>query len=222
VAVGTATDPYQPIEGHYKLTRGSLEALLAGRTPVGLVTKGPMVVRDAELLAEMGRTAGCTVYMSVPSVDEDAWRALEPGTAHPLQRLRAVAKLRDAGVNAGVLMAPVVPGFTTQPAKLEATIKAIADHGAAFMGANIMYLKGGTKDHFMGFLAKEFPRLVEGYNRLYAGAYAKADYISGVRAMISVLQNRYDLRQRTRGAPAQLEAAGRTAEDQAGFDWDEG
>ena len=162
VAVGTATDPYQPIEGHYKLTRGSLEALLAGRTPVGLVTKGPMVVRDAELLAEMGRTAGCTVYMSVPSVDEDAWSALEPGTAHPLQRLRAVRKLRDAGVNAGVLMAPVVPGFTTQPAKLEATIKAIADHGAAFMGANIMYLKGGTKDHFMGFLAKEFPRLVKG------------------------------------------------------------
>jgi DNA repair photolyase len=222
VAVGTATDPYQPIEGHYKLTRGSLEALLAGRTPIGLVTKGPMVVRDAELLAEMGRTAGCTVYMSVPSVDEDAWRALEPGTAHPLQRLRAVGKLRDAGVNAGVLMAPIVPGFTTQPAKLEATVKAIADHGAAFMGANIMYLKGGTKDHFMGFLAKDFPRLVKGYNRLYAGAYAKADYISGVRAMISVLQDRYDLRRRTRAAPAHMEAAGGTAEDQAGFDWDDG
>jgi DNA repair photolyase len=160
VAVGTATDPYQPIEGHYKLTRRSLEALLAGRTPVGLVTKGPMVVRDADLLAELGRHAGCTVYLSVPSIDDDAWRALEPGTAHPLQRLRAVRTLRDAGVNAGVLMAPVVPGFTTQPAKLEATIKAIADHGAAFMGANLMYLKGGTKDHFMGFLAKEFPHMV--------------------------------------------------------------
>nr|MDP9322692.1 radical SAM protein [Acidobacteriota bacterium] len=133
VAVGTATDPYQPIEGHYKLTRGSLEALLAGRTPIGLVTKGPMVVRDADLLAEMGRRCGCTVYMSVPTVDDDAWRALEPGTAPPLQRLRAVRQLRDAGVNAGVLMAPVVPGFTTQPSKLEATIKAIADHGAAFM-----------------------------------------------------------------------------------------
>ena len=221
VAVGTATDPYQPIEGHYKLTRGSLEALLAGRTPVGLVTKGPMVVRDAELLAEMGRTAGCTVYMSVPSVDEDAWSALEPGTAHPLQRLRAVRKLRDAGVNAGVLMAPVVPGFTTQPAKLEATIKAIADHGAAFMGANIMYLKGGTKDHFMGFLAKEFPRLVEGYNRLYAGAYANADYISGVRAMISVLQDRYDLQRRTRGGPGQTELTDSAAPSaqQQGFEW---
>jgi len=196
VAVGTATDPYQPIEGHYKLTRGSLEALLASRTPIGLVTKGPMVVRDADLLAELGRRSGSTVYMSVPTVNEDAWRALEPGTAPPLQRLRAVRQLRDAGVNAGVLMAPVVPGFTTQPARIEATIKAIADHGAAFMGANLMYLKEGTRDHFMRFLSKEFPALVESYNRLYAGAYARTEYVKAVKGMIDVLQQRYDLRRR--------------------------
>ena len=196
VAVGTATDPYQPIEGHYKLTRGSLEALIAGRTPIGLVTKGPMVVRDADLLAELGRRSGCTVYMSVPTVNEDAWRALEPGTAPPLQRLRAVRQLCEAGVNAGVLMAPVVPGFTTQPARLEATIKAIADHGAAFMGANLMYLKEGTRDHFMRFLAREFPTLVDSYNRLYAGAYARNDYVTAVRGMIEVLQRRYDIRRR--------------------------
>src|SRR5262245_35228843 len=79
VAVGTATDPYQPIEGYYKLTRRSLEAFLAARTPIGVVTKGPMVVRDAQLLAEIGRAAACTVHMSVPTVDEDAWAALEPG-----------------------------------------------------------------------------------------------------------------------------------------------
>ena len=191
VAVGTATDPYQPIEGHYKLTRRSLEALIAGRTPIGLVTKGPMIVRDSDLLAELGRGAGCTVYISVPTVDEDAWRVLEPGTAHPLQRLRAVRTLRDAGINVGVLMAPVVPGFTTQPAKLEATIKAVADHGATFMGANVMYLKGGTKDHFMGFLANEFPHMVEGYHRLYAGAYARAEYVTSVRGMIAMLQARH-------------------------------
>jgi len=104
VAVGTATDPYQPIEGHYKLTRRSLEALLAGRTPIGLVTKGPMVVRDADLLADIGRRYGCTVYMSVPTVDDEAWRALEPGTAPPLQRLRAVRQLRDAGVTTMLVM----------------------------------------------------------------------------------------------------------------------
>ena len=133
-----------------------------------------MIVRDADLLAELSRVAVCTVCLSVPTVDEDAWRALEPGTAHPLQRLRAVRTLRDAGINAGVLMAPVVPGFTTQPSKLEATIKAVADHGAAFMGANVLYLKGGTKDHFMGFL----PTLSRHGRQLrpaVRGAYASPD-----------------------------------------------
>ena len=217
VAIGTATDPYQPIEGHYRLTRRSLEALLNAKTPVGLVTKGPMVVRDADLLAELSEACGSSVCISVPSIDEDAWRALEPGTAHPLQRLRAVRTLRDAGVNVGVLMAPVVPGFTTQPAKLEATIKAIADHGAAFMGANVMFLKGSTKDHFMGFLAKEFPHLVDGYHRLYAGAYAKADYTAGVRAMISVLQDRYEMKGRVRAASTQTETPAAEQPAQGGF-----
>src|SRR5215217_6866994 len=181
VALGTATDPYQPIEGHYKLTRRSLEALARARTPVGIVTKGPMIVRDVDLLVELSRVASCTVYLSVPTVDEEAWRTLEPGTAHPLQRLRAVRTLREAGVNAGVLMMPVVPGFTTQPSKLEATIKAIADHNAAFLGSNVMYLKGGTKDHFMGFLDREFPHMVKSYGRLYAGAYAAPAYVKEVR-----------------------------------------
>jgi DNA repair photolyase len=226
VAVGTATDPYQPIEGHYKLTRRSLEALLAAKTPIGLVTKGPMVVRDGEILEQLGRRAGCTVYMSVPTIDDEAWRALEPGTAPPLQRLRAVRQLRDAGVNAGVLMAPVVPGFTTQPAKLEATIKAIADHGAAFVGANLLYLKGGTKDHFMGFLQQQFPHLVASYNRLYAGAYAKSEYVKAVRGMIDVLQQRYDVRRRrSRDEESVAEDADTVEEEkaapqQAALSWD--
>jgi DNA repair photolyase len=221
VAVGTATDPYQPIEGHYKLTRGSLQALLATRTPIGLVTKGPMVVRDADVLSELGRQAGCTVYMSVPTVDEDTWAALEPGTAHPLQRLRAVRTLRAAGVNAGVLMAPVVPGFTTQPAKLEATIKAVAEHGAAFMGANVLYLKGGTKDHFLGFLEKEFPGMVDGYRRLYPGAYAPASYVAAVRQVIDSLQGRHDVRRRTTKVPSEPAAADDEPGEgeQASFEW---
>ena len=227
VALGTATDPYQPIEGHYKLTRRSLEALLAARTPVGVVTKGPMVVRDTDLLVQLGREGGCTVCVSVPTVDEDAWRSLEPGTAHPLQRLRAVRHLREAGVNAGVLMAPVVPGFTTRPSKLEATIKAVADHGAAFMGASVMYLKGGTRDHFMEFLAKEFPHMVTSYNRLYDGAYAAPDYVKSVRALINFIQQKHDVHGRmrregesaTRDSPGEAEEMEKAAPQQTAFGW---
>jgi DNA repair photolyase len=202
VAVGTATDPYQPIEGHYKLTRRSLQAFLAARTPVGVVTKGPMVVRDADLLAELSQRCQSTVCVSVPTVHEDAWAALEPGTAHPMQRLRAVRELRRAGVNAGVLMAPVVPGFTTQPARLEATIKAIADHGAAFMGANILHLKGGTRDHFLHFVSKEFPERLDGYRRMYPGAYAPKDYTETVRGLIKTLRERYNVGRRATANPA--------------------
>ena len=190
VAVGTATDPYQPIEGHYKLTRGCLEAFARGRTPIGLVTKGPMVVRDIDLLREVDRAAGCSVYVSVPSVDEDAWRSLEPGTAHPLQRLRAVRELVDAGIDAGVLMAPIVPGFTSSRSKLERTLKAIADHGARFVGCNVMHLQDGTREHFMTFLAREFPSMVPRFEKLYAKKYAPDAYRKRLKAVVKELREK--------------------------------
>jgi DNA repair photolyase len=196
VAVGTATDVYQPIEGHYKLTRRSLVALAKARTPAGVITKGPMVVRDTDVLAELSRRASCTVYVSVPTVDEDAWRILEPGTAHPMQRLRAVRELTDAGIRAGVLMNPIVPGLTSQPARLENTIKAIADHGASFMGTNLLYLKDGTRVHFIKFLEKHFPDLAAKYTRLYRGAYAPDAYAKEVRGVIRLLQKKYRVAKR--------------------------
>ena len=198
VAFGTATDPYQPIEGHYRLTRRSIEALTAGKTSIGLITKGPMVVRDRDVLADLTRAAGCTVCMSVPTVDEDAWRTLEPGTAHPLQRLRAVRELVDSGVNAGVLMAPIVPGFSSARSKLERTIKAIADHGARFVGCNVMYLQDGTRTHFMKFIEREFPSMTPGFERLYVKKYPPESYRKEVKAMVKVLQARYGLTKRER------------------------
>src|SRR6187401_2248676 len=195
-ALGTATDPYQPIEGHYKITRRALEVLIAGRTPVGIVTKGPMIVRDADLLAELSKVASCTVCLSVPTVDEEAWRALEPGTAHPLQRLRAVRILRDAGVNAGVLMAPIVPGFSSSMSKIERTSKAIADHGACFVGCNVMYLQDGTRSHFMKFIEREFPSMLPRFERLYRKKHAPEHYRSEVKAMVRVLQDRYGVARR--------------------------
>ena len=206
VAVGTATDCYQPIEGHYKLTRRSLEALCEFRNPAGVVTKGPMVVRDKDVLADLSRTAGCSVYVSVPTVDEEAWRQLEPGTAHPLQRLRAVRELVNAGVRAGVLMNPIVPGISSKPALLERTMKAIADHGAQFVGCNVMFLEGGTRDHFMRWLTQEYPQLVEGYTQLYAGKYAPASYRKEVQTVVSLLRTKYGMHTHNRdedGTPKQ-------------------
>lgn len=194
VALGTATDPYQPIEGLYRITRRTLAALVRHPTPVGLITKGTLVVRDADLLAELSRRTRCTVTFSVPTVDEDAWRALEPGTAHPRQRLVAVRRLRDAGVDTGVLMAPIVPGISSHPKKVERTLQAIADSGAAYVGSMLLHLEGGTSRHFLEFLRREYPQLAAGYGRLYAGKFASADYATRFRTVMGALQARYGLR----------------------------
>ncbi len=180
----------------YKLTRGSLEALCEHRNPTGIITKGPMIVRDRDVLQEITARAGCNVCISVPCVDEDAWRQLEPGTAHPMQRLRAVRELVDAGVHAGVLMNPIVPGITSKPALLERTVKAIADHGAQFVGCNVMFLEGGTRDHFMGWLQQAYPELVDGYQKLYARKYAPAAYRKEVSGLIATLKTKYGLQGR--------------------------
>jgi DNA repair photolyase len=201
VAVGTATDPYQPIEGHYKLTRGSLEALAAARTPIGLVTKGPMIVRDIDVLQRLTSQAACSIYMSVPSVDEDIWRELEPGTAHPMQRLKAVQRLREAGIRAGVLVNPLVPGFSTKRKSLARTLEAIADHKAAFAGMNTMYLDGGTRAHFMMFLRERHPALVARYERLYAKKYVAKNYAALVKRRFETLRNRHRLAARDRNRP---------------------
>jgi DNA repair photolyase len=196
IAVGTATDCYQPIEGHYKLTRGALEALCEHRNPAGIITKGPMIVRDKDVLADLSNRAGCSVYISVPCIDEEVWRQLEPGTAPPLQRLRAVRELADAGVRVGVLMNPIVPGISSRPALMERTMKAIADHGAHFVGCNVMYLEGGTRDHFTKWLEGEHPELVDGYRRLYARKYAPSMYRKEILAVFNALRDKYRLSRR--------------------------
>src|ERR1700730_14659853 len=228
VALGTATDPYQPIEGHYRLTRRSIEALARGRTPIGLVTKGPMVVRDRDVLMDLSHAAGCTVHMSVPTVDEDAWRILEPGTAHPLQRLRAVRELVDAGINAGVLMAPIVPGFSSSRSKLERTVKAIADHGARFVGSNVMYLQDGTRSHFMKFVEREFPSMRPRFERLYVRKYPPEAYRKEIQAMVRLLQQRHGLigredrrnaDRKNKDAEGGREQQAASGPEQVGFRW---
>ena len=191
-ALGTATDVYQPIEGHYKLTRRTLEALLEARSPVGVVTKGPMVVRDKDLLARLSAIEGSSVVVSVPCSDEAVTARLEPGTAPPRQRLRAVRELLDAGVNAGVLMSPIVPGISSKPALIERTIVDAAQAGVPVVGSNVMHLQGGTRDHFVAWLAQKHPELVEGYRRLYARDYAPASYCNEVKTVVSELRTKHE------------------------------
>ena len=193
VAIGTSTDPYQPIEGKYRLTRRCLQAFADRGSPIGLVTKGTMAVRDADVLADLARTAGCVVCFSVTTLNQDLWRRLEPGTPPPLKRLQAMETLVSRGVPAGVLMSPLVPGITDDPAGLEQVAKAASEHGAGFLGASVLYLKEGTKDHFMSFLKDAYPQLVGAYQRLYPGAYAPKKLQRTLGLRVQRLQANYHI-----------------------------
>src|SRR5438309_11960722 len=130
LAIGTATDPYQPIEGKYRLTRRCLEALVEYPMPTSIVTKGPLVVRDIDVLKKLDERTDLTVYFSVPCVDEEIVRKTDPGTAPPRQRLRALRMLRDAGIDAAVLCMPVLPGISDSEESLDAAARAASEAGA--------------------------------------------------------------------------------------------
>jgi DNA repair photolyase len=196
VAIGTATDPYQPIEGRYRLTRGMLEALADARTPASVVTKGPMVIRDRDVLAAVRDRAGVSVCVSLTTLDEDVWRRLEPGTAPPRQRLRAVAALAAADIPVGVLLAPIVPGLTTERTNLEGVVRGAAEHGARFLGAGVLHLEAGVREHFDGFLAAEASDLLPLYRRLYPGTRVRPGVERSLDAVVADLRQRYGLAER--------------------------
>jgi len=169
VAFGSATDPYQPAEGHYRLTRGGIQALADGRTPFGMITRGPMIVRDVDVLQHASAVADVSVNISIPTLDDDVWRTTEPGTAHPRQRLRALRVLTDAGIHAGVGMAPILPGLSDDPAKLRDVVVAAREAGATHLWWNVVNLRPGTREHFLDHLARDWPEEVDRYHRLFAG-----------------------------------------------------
>jgi DNA repair photolyase len=176
LTLGTATDPYQPVEGRYKLTRGALTLLCQHRNPVSLLTKSPMIVRDVDILADLARGPGATVFFSITTVDLDLWRTVEPGTANPFHRLRAMRTLRQAGVPAGVFMAPVLPGLTDSAASIEALAAAAREHDAAHFSATPLRLAPHVKEFYMGFVEQSYPELLDRYQRAYPGVYAPAPY----------------------------------------------
>jgi len=167
VLIGAATDPYQPAEGTYRLTRACLAALGHARTPFGLITRGTLIVRDIDVLVEASRRAKVTISFSIPTLDEHVWRITEPTTPHPRQRLRALRTLVDAGVQAGVAMAPLLPGLSDSPESIETVVKAARDAGAVSLWGGLVNLRPGTREHFMTVLDKHWPELLPRYRELF-------------------------------------------------------
>ncbi|GBD10592.1 hypothetical protein HRbin23_00236 [bacterium HR23] len=201
VVIGTATDPYQPIEGKYRLTRSCLEVLAQVSNPVSLVTKGTLVVRDGDVLADLSRRASCSVCFSVPTLDAEVWRRMEPGTPPPWKRLWAMERLAQAGVRVGVLIAPIVPGLTDAPASLARVVRSAREHGAYFLGASLLHLRPGVREHFLEWLEGEFPHLRPLYQRLYTGAYVPWRYQAAVLAQVEGLKQRYRLEEKGSAPP---------------------
>lgn len=168
VAVGTATDPYQPAEGRFRLTRACLAELARAWTPFSLVTRGPLVVRDLDVLQEAARRVPVRVYVSLPTLDERVWRTTEPGTAPPRSRLAAVRRLAEAGLEVGVGIAPVLPGLSDRPEQLEAVVRAARDAGAGAIWASAVHLRPGVREHFLAALARDWPEQVARYEALFA------------------------------------------------------
>lgn len=204
VVIGAATDPYQPAEGRYRLTRECIRALGEFRTPFGIITRGTLVVRDIDVLAEAAQRCEVSVSFSIPTLDEEVWRRTEPGTPHPRQRLRALRMLVEAGVSAKVAMAPILPGISDRPEQIDAVVRAAREAGATGLWGEVLNLRPGTREHFLDHLARDWPHELQRYVNLYgAGSYLKEKHRKPVIEALGVLKRRHGIadRRRLRLAP---------------------
>ena len=173
VAIGTNTDPYQWAEGRYRLMPPILDALRDTRTPVSVLSKSPLPLRDLDLYLELAEVADVSVNFSVPTLDEKIWRETEPHTPHPRKRLQAVAKFNEAGIPSGVLVAPLMPGINDSPELVEEIVSLAEEAGATFVNGIALHLRPGVKEVFMSWLSTARPDLVPRYEDLYRDrAYA--------------------------------------------------
>jgi DNA repair photolyase len=207
VAIGTATDPYQQAETRYKLTRGILEAFRDARNPLSITTKSPLVLRDLDLLTDLSRDTKVSVQITITTMDERLWRVLEPTTPKPWKRIEALRILRQRGIHAGIFLSPLLPGLTDDAAGMEAVIAAAVDAGAQFVWGGTLRLADGVRQVYFDCLRQEFPDLLPGYERLYRGAYAPAEYRERVNARLEALRQRYGLSEdRPQAMPSQQSA----------------
>src|SRR6202795_3596096 len=195
IAIGTATDPYQPAERRFEITRAILEELArhSGLT-IGIVTKSNLVTRDTEILRRVGEHNRICVNVTVTTVDAELARKLEPRAPRPDLRLEAVRQLNLAGVDAGVICAPVLPEITDHPRDLEALVKAASEAGAKYIYANPLFLKPCSAAVFLPFLAEHFPALVDNYKKRYEGrAFLPKGYAQRLSQLIAAFRQKYGI-----------------------------
>lgn len=205
IAMGTNTDPYQPAEGKYHLTRRVIEVLVDRGNPFSILTKSPLVLRDLDALAEAASADLATVDFSIGTLDEDTWRTTEPETPHPRKRMEAVRRLNDAGIPSGVLMGPVLPGLSDSDEQLEDVVTAAIDAGARFVTPIMLHLKPGVREDYFEWLEEHHPALVSDYLRTYRRrAFAPESAQRGLQGRIRslVAKHRGDPRPRRPMQPA--------------------
>lgn len=197
IAIGTAVDPYQPVEGKYRLTRGILKALTDYDTPCSIVTKNSMVLRDRDVLTALTRGPGCSVSFSLTTIDRSLATQLEPDTPPPMKRLKVMEKLVSAGIDAGIMLAPILPGLTDDH-HLEEVVKAAAEHGARFLHGASLRLEGSVREIYFDFLKEAAPHLIIGYQSLYRGPYAPKQYQRALQKRIDRARRRFSINHQPR------------------------
>ena len=199
IAMGTASDPYEPAEAEYEITRDILHVLRDFQNPVSITTKGVLVRRDADILAELSGSADVHVNFSVGTINDKAWKMMEPGTPNPLARLEAMQYLVENGVSAGVMMAPLLPGISDDEANIQEVVSAAHSYKAEYLGANVLFLKPGSKEWFMPMLKEAYPHLDSGYNRLYGNkTYAPEQYTKIVLDTVDRVRRQWSLPDRAK------------------------
>ena len=195
IAIGTATDPYQPAERRFEVTLAILEELARhSRLEIGIVTKSNMVVRDVEILRRVAEHNQLYVNLTITTVNTDLARILEPRAPRPDLRLEAVRQLNLAGVDAGVICAPVLPEITDRPRDLEALVKAASEVGAKYIYANALFLKPCSSAVFLPFLEEHFPALVDLYRKRYADrAFLPKGYSERLSRLMAGLRQKYGI-----------------------------
>jgi DNA repair photolyase len=173
VALGTNTDPYQWVEGRYKLMQGIWEAMRDAANPCSILTKSPLLLRDLALMRQINERTEFSAALSIPTLDETAWRATEPHTPNPRARIEAVAELRRAGLRTGVLIAPLMPGINDAPEQVAEILERVGEAGASYVSGIALHLRGDVRGLFFEWLKTYRPELVARYKALYRrGAYA--------------------------------------------------